>query len=196
MSIRINLSLFDSDELLSVFGSSDQAVIQTIDEKLLYLEDLGDLEPRDYRTARKTLIQAINVGVPIDGVKNESYGHVELANLLADYEQAHEGLDCDFKYFGVEAFWEEFRGVAQEPGRSLFDVFLKGRPLFGKKISQKLEVRYGYLTNKEVHAVATCLQLLAQEYPANQDVSEIAGGYLECLRHVCSGKRDIWVEVG
>lgn len=196
MSIRINLSMFSLTKLQSLFGSGNEAAAKLFCEKLWYLEDSGDLQPKDNRAAQQALKKALFEGTPITRVVTEGYGHVELAKLMAEYQQHPRVLDCDFKYFAVESFWQEFRGIAQEPGRSLFDVFLKGRPLFGKKISPKLEVRYGYLTKKEVNSVTTSLQLLTQKLPDNQDVSEIAGGYLECLRRVCSGKRDLWVEVG
>src|SRR4051794_17440078 len=98
MSSRLELSGFRLDQLRSLFGSGQQAVIDAVEAKLERAKEAGRGLRGDFRedfsdVLRASLRDAIHGGVPLPALDAEYEPHAQLVDWLAHHEQKHRRTD-------------------------------------------------------------------------------------------------------
>lgn len=191
MSLRPQVCGFDLSRFRSLFGSRDAGVIADVEAHRARQRAETGLSPRDAEeeTFRALLRRAVNDGAPFPELTEESHAHVQLAIALAEVGQDPYDTSSDFwTWRAFLAFWEDHAASLDPRGRSLFGCFLKGRPVFGKRIAG--DTYYGYLNQRDTATLRDSLRqrLGALSGDASVFVADLAGW----LDAIDSHGRDLW----
>jgi hypothetical protein len=156
MSLRPQVRGFDLGRFKSLLGGQDAAVIAEVESRRR-VESSRRTDEAEEETFRVLLRRAVNEGVPFPELVEESHVHVQLAVALAGVGQEVHYTGSDFwTWQAFLAFWKDHAASLDPRGRSLFGCFLKGRPLFGKKIAS--DTYYGYLNRRDVNTLRDSLR--------------------------------------
>ena len=153
-------------------------------------------EAEEYREeALAILVRAISDGIPFPELETEGDVHMDVASVLAEYQQSLFATGSNG--WKMQAFWrfEEDHGerLGAEARKSL-GFLTRGRPLFGRRA--EADGLYAYLDSGELDQLLAALRLLQQER------AELTGpGYLDgfvgeltgWLEAVASRGQDLWM---
>jgi hypothetical protein len=188
MSARLNICGFDLAKCRSLFGSGDEHVIESIRAEF---DRLASSDPASFDTGfcstfHAALRQAIHQGIPFPGLAEEQGPHVQLAILLAGFNQELLGTDSDywgfiafgealetgsfftpdprdlvadadfFKDLGFSEFGEFEEPFAGEERENGFTCIEFGRPLFGERFAS--HNIFGYLSHDELRNLRSRLK--------------------------------------
>ncbi|MFO0954221.1 MAG: hypothetical protein U0835_24300 [Isosphaeraceae bacterium] len=191
MSIRPQVRGFDLGRFGALFGSGDEAVVAEVEGRRARLHEGDSRPPSDgvEEAYRAILRRAVFEGVPFPELAEESHLHVQVANDLAATVQDAVNTDSDFwTWQAFRAFWQDHAASLDPRGRSLFSCFLKGRPVFGKKIAS--DIYYGYLNHNDTATLRDSLQGLMVNLP--DDARAFAADMSGWLGAVVASERDLW----
>ena len=181
------------DEMLSAGSVS---VTPLPDGRMKVIRPGGDPEEvEENRLIRSVLNQAVMKEVPFRKLKSEEDGHVRAAVLLAGWNQ--EMLPTDSNIWKHGAFEElaETRGKElPKPARKILNVFLEGRPLFGKTSASDWSY-YGYLTLEEVKLLRDGLQSFPPGRP-DDDITAFIPELRSWLGTISDRELDLWFHFG
>jgi hypothetical protein len=197
MSLRPEIRGFDLARFKSLFCSRDDAVVSAIEAEF---ERAAARSPRDlgdaYREAfREALRRAIREGIPFADLDVEGPPHVRLAVLLAGHDQ--DLYDTGSNVWKVPAFIDFYREYAEalDPrGRTLLGCFLKGRPVFGKKIGVGWSY-YGYLNRSDAGTLRSSLSALQEREPrlaGGGMASDLVADFTGWLAEIDARGQDLW----
>jgi hypothetical protein len=152
----------------------------------------GIIRPPDEaeeETFRASLRRAVDEGVPFSELAEESHVHVRLAIALAGVGQESYSTGSDFwTWRAFRAFWQDHAVSLDPRGRSLFGCFLKGRPVFEKKIAS--DTYYGYLNCRDLATLRDSLRQRHGELSGDASMFVVAMvGWLDAI----DGRgQDLW----
>jgi hypothetical protein len=191
MSLRPLVHGFELSRFRSLFGSRDAAVISDVEARRAVRLAQATRAPGEAEEEmfRASLRRAVNEGAPFPELDEESHVHVQLAVALAGAGQELHDAGSDFwTWRAFVAFWKEHAASLDPRGRSLFGCFLKGRPVFGKKIAS--DTYYGYLNR---HDVATLRDSLSkQRSEMSGDASAFVADMVGWLDAIDGRGQDLW----
>jgi hypothetical protein len=191
MSLRPQVWGFDLAHFQSLFGSRDEDVLSDVEARQARWRGVNDLPPDESEQEEFQLLlrRAVNEGVPFPELAEESHTHVQLAIAMAGVGQEPYDARSDYwTWRAFLAFWEDHAASLDPRGRSLFGCFLKGRPVFGKRITG--DTYYGYLNRRDVVTLRDSLRqrLGGLSGDASAFASDLAG-WLDAIE---SHGRDLW----
>jgi hypothetical protein len=188
MSLRPQVRGFDLGRFKSLFGSRDAAVIAEVESRPRAKIARPPDEVQE-ETFRALLRRAVDEGVPFPELVEESHVHVQLAVALARVGQELYYTDSDFwKWPAFLDFWKDHAASLDPRGRSLFGCFLKGRPVFGKKIAS--DTYYGYLNRRDVNTLRDSLRQRLGELSG--DASLFVTHMVRWLDAIDGRGQDLW----
>jgi hypothetical protein len=119
----------------------------------------------------------------------ESHVHVQLAVALAGVGQEPYNTGSDFwTWRAFLAFWKDHAASLDPRGRALFGCFLKGRPVFGKKIAS--DTYYGYLNRRDVASLRDSLRQRGGDLSG--DASALVADMVGWLDAIDGRGQDLW----
>ena len=151
MSLRPEICGFDCERFFKQLGSGDQGLIRSIQRNREH-SDAGQHQERD-ETSRSmfdaALCRAVHDGVPFVDLDDEGPVHVRLAIELAwSSQELLRTESSSWKYQAFPSFFKDHSAELDPRGRSLLGCFLKGRPIFGKRIVTGWSY-YGHLHRRD-----------------------------------------------
>jgi len=192
MSLRPEIFAFRLQSLRELPASGSTSAITAIHRKL---QDLADQdEPGDEDTtnelalAKKIVSRAIVEGIPFHELGAETDAHVTAANHLAYHGQTWKGVGSNC--WKMRAFWqldENTQGKwANTEAEKIFQYFVKGRPLFGRKTDTGWSY-YAYVSFEEAVLLKSELEMFRDIDPKFIDE------FRSWLSVITSDNLDLWM---